>query len=218
MKRIHYDIPKLTRIDGETRLYETPAGNRYPSVTSIVSLLSKEYIDQWKENVGAEKAADISRRAANRGTLIHENCENYLLGKPQTFTMFQNEERKMFNSLLPILDSITELHAIETQLYSHALKAAGTVDIIARMDDGELCILDWKTSSRYKSKEDIHGYFIQCSAYAYMFYELTGIMVKKIKIAMTTEEFGLLTFDEPVVPWLKEFKALRERFAALQGV
>lgn len=218
MKFVTHDIPKLKRIDGEIRLYETPDGNRYPSVTSVVSLLSKEYIDEWKAKVGEETAANISRKAADRGTLIHENCENFLLGKPQTFTMFQGEEKKMFLSLMPVLKSIQEVHALETPLYSDTLKVAGTVDLIARLSDDKMYILDWKTSGRYKSKDDIHGYFIQCSAYALMFYERTGIVVKDMKIAMATEEFGLLEFPEPIKPWLEQFLALRERFRSEKGV
>ena len=215
-KFIDYDIPKLTRIDGEVRLYETPNGNRYPSVTSIVSLLSRSHIDEWVRRVGEKTAADISGRAASRGTLIHENCENYLHGKPLTFSMFQVEERKMFNEFLPILNAVTEVHAMETQLYSDKLQCAGTVDLICRLG-GDIMILDWKTSSRYKTKDDISGYFYQAAAYAFMFYERTGVAVGKIRIAMTTEEFGLLQFEEDVKTWLPKFITLRNEYRKLNG-
>lgn len=215
-KFIDHDIPKLTRIDGEVRLYETPEGKRYPSVTSIVGLHTQSHIDEWVQRVGEKTAAEIGGRAAARGTLIHENCENYLQGKPLTFSMFQVEERRMFNNFLQILNNVSEVHAMETQLYSDKLECAGTVDLICRID-GDIIILDWKTSGRYKSKEDISHYFMQCSAYAFMFYERTGIAVGKIRIAMTTEEFGLLQFEEEVKTWLPKFITLRNEYKLAKG-
>ncbi len=206
------------RIDSAAgRKYRTPEGNEYPSVTSIVGLMTDDSIKQWKQNVGEEVANQISKKAATRGTLIHENCENYLKEVPLTFSMFQQEELKMFNNLLPVLDSIEEIHAMESVLYSDTLKFAGTVDLIAKID-GELVILDWKTSGKFKSSEDIPNYFTQAAAYAYAFWEMTGVSVPKIVIAMTTEEFGLLLFKEPVVKWLPEFIEIRKEFTRQRGI
>jgi predicted RecB family nuclease len=216
-KKIYtYDIPKITRIDGEVRLYETPSGKRYPSVTSVVGMMTKSYIDEWRAKVGEQVANEISSRAANRGTLIHENCENYLKGLPLTFSMFQQEEKRMFDNFLPLLKQITEIHGIETQLYSDKLQVAGTVDLVCKIGN-DYYILDWKTSSRYKSEEDIEHYFMQCAAYSFMFYERTGVIASKIKIAMTTEEFGLLVFDQPTHKWLQKFITLREEYAKTHG-
>jgi genome maintenance exonuclease 1 len=178
--------------------------------------MSEEFIRAWKEAVGESTANEICRKAATRGTLIHENCENYLQGKPLTFSMFEQEERKMFENLMPVMESIEEVHAMESVLYSDTLKFAGTVDLIAKIN-GELCILDWKTSGRYKSSEDIPNYFTQAAAYAYAFWEMTGITVPNIVIAMTTEEFGLLLFKEPVKKWIPEFVEIRKEYARQRG-
>jgi len=219
MKLVEYEALKSVckRIDSPSgRKYQTPSGNEYPSVTSIISIMSEEFILAWKEAVGESTANEISRKAAARGTLIHENCENYLQGKPLTFGMFEQEERKMFESLIPVMESIEEVHAMESVLYSDTLKFAGTVDLIAKIN-GELCILDWKTSGRYKSSEDIPNYFTQAAAYAYAFWEMTGITVPNIVIAMTTEEFGLLLFKEPVRKWIPEFVEIRKEYTRQRG-
>lgn len=219
MKLVEHEALKKVckRIDSpEGRKYQTPDGNSYPSVTSIVGLMTGDYIREWKEKVGEEVANEISRKAATRGTLIHENCENYLQGKPLTFSIFEQEERKMFESLMPVMESIEEVHAMESMLYSDTLKFAGTVDLIAKIN-GELCILDWKTSGRYKSSEDIPNYFTQAAAYAYAFWEMTGISVPNIVIAMATEEFGLLLFKEPVIKWIPEFVEIRKEYTRQKG-
>jgi genome maintenance exonuclease 1 len=217
MKFVDHNIPKIKRIDGEVRLYETPAGALYPSVTSVVGFLKQGFIQEWRDKVGEEAANKISKAAADRGTLIHENCERFLRGEELKFGMFDGEALRMFRSLMPVLLNIGEVHAMETQMWSDALQVAGTVDLIATYKKGEMYVIDWKTSNRYKCRDDIHDYFMQASAYAMMFYERTGIVVKKIKIAMATEEFGLLQFEEDVMEWLPRFRELRQEYKLKTG-
>ena len=162
-KFIHYDIPRIRRIDGrpEGRLYETPNGSLYPSVTTIVgSIGDKSYLNEWRAKVGEEVADKITQAAAKRGTLIHSCCEAWLLGQPIKFDIFQHIEKEMFEYLLPVLNEIEEVHALETTLWSDKLKCAGTVDLIAK-HKGKIKVIDWKNSRQVKSKEDIPGYFAQ---------------------------------------------------------
>lgn len=212
MKIIENKFPECIRVESPLgRRYKTPEGNLYPSVTSIVGKLSEDSIRKWKESIGEDIANEIGRRAAAQGTLVHENCENYIKGLPLTFNMFQNEQKLMFNNFLPILESIEEVYGLETQLYSDRFKYAGTVDLIAKID-GIMYILDWKTTSKYKSREDIPNYFTQASAYAYAFWERTGIAVDRIKIALTGSETGLIEYDERTVDWFPKFIEARTAF------
>ena len=59
------------------RKYATPDGNRYPSVTTVLSILSEEFIQRWRARVGAEEANRISHRASTRGTAVHSIIEKY---------------------------------------------------------------------------------------------------------------------------------------------
>lgn len=205
------DVPKIKRIDGAIRLYETPDGNKYPSVSTVLSHgLDHSYLDAWREQVGNETADQISRKAAERGTLIHENIENYLLEKPQTFSMYHVEEKNQFKHVLPILGRIDTVYALETQLYSDKLRSAGTVDCCASID-GKIKLIDWKTSGRVKYRNDIHNYFMQASAYAYMLYERAGLVISDILIVMLTSNDGLLTFNEKVKDWLPEYIKIRNK-------
>jgi hypothetical protein len=221
MKRnfIFYPLPELKKIESNgSRFYLVPNNFRYPSITTILGSETKEHIDKWRQTVGNEVADNISKLAAARGTRVHKNMELYLQGKQPVFPMFDVEERKIFNCFLPVLDSITEIHAMETELFSHKLQCAGTVDLICRNTSGDLFILDWKTSSRYKTRDEIHHYFAQCAAYAFMFYEMTGVAISKICIQMATEEFGLITFNEDVKTWLPTFIEIRNKFRIQTGL
>ena len=172
---IKHPFPTIKQITEQTRrVYEVPSGEKYPSVSTVLSVETAEYLTEWRNKVGEKTANEISHKAASRGTKIHLACENYLQNIETEWDMFEGETKQMFDNLKPILDKMHTIHAIELQMFSHKLKCAGTCDLIIETDDGiELC--DWKTSSRYKTREDIPNYFKQLAAYAYMFYEHTKI-------------------------------------------
>lgn len=212
---IAHDFGKLNRIDSSgDRVYETPKGNRYPSVTSVTGLLSKASIMEWRARVGADEANRISSRASKRGTKIHTLCENHLLGKPQEIDMFNQE---MFRDMVPHLDLIDNIHAVEAKLYSDHLQVAGTVDCIAEYD-GSLSVIDFKTSARIKEKTEISSYFIQCAAYAVAFEERTRIPVPKLVIIMGVDNSHPLIFEERRDTWIDQFKELRQKYYTLNGM
>lgn len=194
------------------RHYDTGEAT-YPSVTTVTSLLSKDSIKQWRDRVGDEEANRVSARASLRGTEIHLLCENYLkfgIAEPSMF------DAEMFNSLKPLLNRIDNIHALESPLYSRKLKVAGTVDCIAEFD-GKLSIIDFKTSGKIKFKEDIEGYFLQTSAYGYMFWELTELIPTQTVIIMGVDNEKPLVFVEPITPWLPKFIDVRNQYEQLNG-
>jgi hypothetical protein len=179
-------------IDGK-RFYNVPGGKYYPSITSVLSVLSEESIQRWRKRVGEKEANKISTRAARRGTHVHQMCEDYLNNELicsdwNMMKKFLPEERAMFKSLKPELDkNIGTIYSQECALYSDYLGVAGRVDCVAEWE-GRLSIIDFKTSSRAKRKHNIHNYFQQAAAYAIMFEERTKIPIDKIVIAIAVEQ------------------------------
>ena len=213
---IHYEYPTLKRVtssDG-TRVYETPTGNKYPSVTTVTGLLKKDIIQAWRNKVGAEEANKISSTAARRGTRIHTLCEKYLLNEKVPLGMFDHE---MWNSLQPLLNDIDDIYALEQPLFSNHLQVAGTVDCIAKYK-GKLSVIDFKSSRRLKTRDDIHDYFIQCSAYAVAFEEMTNIPVSRLVILMGVDDEKPLVFNERRDDWIEEFKTLRLEYKKVKGI
>lgn len=215
LNHIHHDIAKLVRVENpEGRLYETPSGRAYPSVTTVTGLHNKQAIIDWRKRVGNEEANRISSKAAKRGTAIHKLCENYLNNE---FVEPHLVDVPMWNSLVPLLSRINNIHALETPLYSDHLEVAGTVDCIAEFD-GKVSVIDFKTSSRVKNKEDISNYFMQCSAYAVAFEERTGIPVSRLVILMGIDNEESRLFIEKRDTWISEFINLRLDYKKLKGV
>ena len=78
-----YKYEKVKRIDTpEGRRYETPDGEKLPSVTTILSATTpKEKIQklaEWRNRVGNQKAQQITTEAAGRGTRMHKFIEDYI--------------------------------------------------------------------------------------------------------------------------------------------
>ena len=200
------------RVDSDGgRPYQTPDGNAYPSVTTVVGQHKAKHIQEWRNRVGHEQANQISKKASKRGTAVHTLCEDYLktgYAKPSL------PDVEVFNSIKPFLDKINNIHCLETQLYSHHLKVAGTVDCIAEYE-GKLHVIDFKTASKPKQRDWIHDYFMQTSAYAVMFEELTGIPVGRLLIIMGVDDHDPLIFQEKRNDWIFKFRELRDQFSAL---
>lgn len=215
-EHICHDIPQLKRVDSpEGRVYQTPSGKAYPSVTAVTGLHGKQKILEWRQRVGEEEANKISKRAANRGTRIHSLCEDYLNNKLVEASIFDLE---VFNSIKPELNKINNIHCLETKLYSDYLEVAGTVDCIADYN-GKISIVDFKTSSREKDKSEIENYFMQCAAYAVMFEERTNIPVTNLVILMAVESSPKpLIFIESRDAWIKQFMQYRKAYKQWKNI
>jgi genome maintenance exonuclease 1 len=210
------EFPKLKRVtaDNGSRVYETPSGKAYPSVTTVVGLVKKDIINEWRKRVGDEEANRISSIAANRGTRMHTYCEKYLLNETVSPNLFDQE---MFGKIKPHLNDIDYIHALEQPLYSDHLQVAGTVDCIAKYK-GKMSVIDFKTSKRVKSRDDIHDYFMQCSAYAVAFEEMTGIPVPQLVVIMGVDDEETLIFVEKRNIWIGKFIEIREEYRRLKNV
>ena len=189
------DLPpvKARNSDG-VRLYETPEGNKYPSITTVLSIRNKKGLHEWRKRVGNEVANYVARTAASRGTKVHHMCEDYLNNIFLDFPEKWEKHKKdflpycLFNQLKEqALCDIDNIYAQEAGLYSDKYKVAGRVDCIAKYN-GTPSIIDFKTSSKERNDDWNENYYIQGSAYAEMFGERTGIEISQVVILVVTED------------------------------
>ena len=195
---IDLSLPSLDRetIDG-VRYYKVPDEEeliRLVSITSVTSHFNKEIFVKWRKRVGEEEANRITKKATSRGTDMHTLVENYLLNIPE-LPKVQPISDFLFKISRSTLNNINNIHALESSLYSKELGIAGTVDCIAEYE-GELAIIDFKTSAKPKPEDWIEHYFVQCMAYGCMLYEMTGIMVKKLVIIMACENGECVVYEQ----------------------
>jgi genome maintenance exonuclease 1 len=194
---IDIELPKLSRqtIDG-VRYYSVPDEEellKLVSITSVTSHFNKDIFVKWRKRVGNEEADRITKRATKRGTDMHTLVEYYM--KNEELPEVPPISDFLFKISKANLKRINNIYALEGSLYSKQLGIAGTVDCIAEYD-GELAIIDFKTSAKPKPRKWIDHYFVQCMAYGCMLYELTGISVKKLIIIMACENGECVVYEE----------------------
>ena len=182
-----------TNTDG-IRLYKTPEGNKYPSITTVLSVRNKKGLAQWRKRVGNDVANHISRTAANRGTKVHHMCEDYLNNVAFNSPMDWEKHKKhflpycLFSELRDnALTYIDNIYAQEAGLYSDKYKVEGRVDCIAEYK-GVPSIIDFKTSTKERIDKYNESYYIQGSAYAEMYKERTGVDISQVVILVVTED------------------------------
>ena len=114
------DIELNTVTENGKRCYVTPTGEKYPSVTTVLSNYKKDGIIKWRKRVGDKEANKISTQASRTGTNVHQIAEDYLKNEDNYLKDKMPIEIDMFNKLKPALDNnIDEVYGIEMSLLYH---------------------------------------------------------------------------------------------------
>ena len=184
---LHPEITKIKQINiNGVRHYDTPDGALI-SITSLMKNFTPEGILEWRKKVGAEVANEVMKAATDRGSKVHKIIESCLSNKPENDLVGNYGElpARLFNQMIPALDKINMIRALEKGLYSTQLGIAGTVDCVAEYE-GKLSIIDFKTARR-KWDEINETYLVQATFYSIAWEERTGEKVDQIAILTTTE-------------------------------
>jgi hypothetical protein len=207
------------RIDGpEMRLYRTPEGNLYPSVTTVLGAQPRPELDAWVSRVGEAEAKRVSERATIRGSAVHQLAEDYLNNRLDLAAANPMYAQDFLPIMRELDEHVDDVISTEIKLYSDRLMVAGTTDLIAGWD-GKTCIIDFKTSRRLKHESDILGYFVQGSVYSFMVYERLGLLVEDVVIVMMVDgDSRAQVFRKKAKDYLPTFLAWREDFRSLKGI
>lgn len=178
------NLPAINNEDTPNgRYYVTPEGNRYQSVTTFLSKFSdSNWLAEWKERVGEDRANRVSTQSKRRGTAVHSILEQIVLNNPQYARSQMPNNLEMAESMANVLRArACNIKGVEIGLWSDKLMIAGRADMLS-LFDGLMSIVDFKTAKRLKRAEDIESYFLQTTIYAMMVEELTGLFVPQIVV------------------------------------
>lgn len=169
-------------ISGNRHYVHPKTNEQVPSVTTILGVVNKPALPRWAAKMTAEYAVaqkdtwtGLDNRAAiellkgspwrsmndaaEKGTSIHGIAEKLLRGEQIDFIQPGTE-----HACQSVAELITALRpkpvAIEATVWSHKYKYAGTLDLLATIDD-ELWLIDWKSS-----KGVYPDFALQLAAYA----------------------------------------------------
>ena len=182
------EVPERQTVDGvggKKRVYVTPEGNSYPSITSILGSQPKPGLVEWRKRVGDAEANKIMKEASSLGTAVHDLCEQYLYNL--SLKCDNQEAISIFNRLRFLLGNVDNIVGLELPLYSDQLKVAGTADCFADYN-GVFSVIDFKTSKKPKKEEWIEDYYIQAFFYAIAFFERTGAIPEQVVIMIAVRD------------------------------
>ena len=204
---IPVELQEMNAVTTDTgRKYMTPEGVNLPSITTVLSILSRDSIAKWRKRVGEEVANQISTRASGRGTRVHEIIEKYIDNDPNFKDGYTPDIIQSFLAVQNILDDrIGNVYAQEAPLYSNHLGVAGRVDCVADFD-GKRSIIDFKTSMKTKKLDWIKNYFMQESAYAIMWEERTGQPITQLVTIISVDNNEPQVFVEHRDNWINTLK------------
>lgn len=192
---------------GGYRVYKTPKGKVYPSITTVLNKTKDQSsLNRWKSNEPANQY--ISNESREIGTETHQLIEDYL-NNVKTTIPTDLLSQAHFERMKIFLHKIGDVHGIEEMLYSDELKLAGTADCIG-MYDGVLSIIDYKTKRKDQPIAYLNDYFLQSTAYSIMWEELTGIKISQIVILVSSRKGQLKEFivkpDDYVSPLMERLE------------
>ncbi|MBJ41287.1 MAG: hypothetical protein CMD84_03285 [Gammaproteobacteria bacterium] len=130
-----------------------------PSVTSILRYTNNQISSNFF-NTKITKSMEI-------GDLMHNYLEDYICGRDNTqvdsknFSLAKILAKIVIDNLIVNFD---EIWGSEVSV-SYKDKYAGTIDLIGILNK-KLCIIDYKSSYKKKSVEELEDHFLQCAAYA----------------------------------------------------
>ena len=215
----HVDTPLLSqKLKSQNQngfRYYSVDGKSYPSVTSVLSLLSKDGIHAWRDSIGHDVADFETRRAATRGIYFHKICEHYLYNKNISEYKKKILSYGLFNLVKHEIDRIDNIRGMEKTLYSNTLKLAGRTDCIAEFDN-ILSIIDFKSANREKSPEILENHILQETAYAIMWNELTDIPIEQIVTIVACENGELQTIIEKPEFHRQKLESVIDQFNKIQ--
>ena len=215
------ELPKLRQINTEEgRRYAVSEKIKYPSITTVLSQTKDlTHLKEWRKRVGEEHANKVTKAATTRGTSMHKLCENYLLNEALD-DLGSTSGELLFRGIRSYLDRIDNVRALESGLFSNKLHVAGTVDCVADYD-GELTIIDFKTSKSPKQESYLQDYYMQGCFYFTAFYELTGMLPKQILVLISVQDGSVqecFIKGKNIIHWTEQLKERIKQYESSQTI
>lgn len=185
-------LPEIVceQINGRVRVYETADGRRYPSVTTLLNKYqssNKQYaLSKWRKRLGNQQADLVLKNSAEAGTFMHQCIEHYC---KDDFLDTTHPNYYLFEQLIPVIESIQSVWLMESMLYSDQLQIAGSVDMMAMIND-ELVVIDFKNSGRLRNDAYNESYYAQLGMYGLMINERYQLTPKKAMVLVSLRNDG----------------------------
>lgn len=196
-------------------------GGRYFGVTTVLratrSPADIEHLAQWQARVGPVEAEAQRRAGSQRGKRLHRAMETYWQQGKITPVELLPETWGYWQSLEPVLAEIEQAPLLEGFVW-HPSGFGGITDALV-VYRGELCLCDWKTSTKPKRWEWIQDDCLQVAAYAAAVnrvYQAAGVRVRRGLVVFALPEEDAQVFELEPEELLEYWHQFQARYALFQ--
>ena len=156
LQKYNYQTFTTNKVDN-LRYYCLSEHLNVPSVTSIIKFTKAGYHQTIPKKI---------TNPMEIGDMMHKYLQQYLTDTPNSIIKTSNSY--LAESLAQIvidnlISKLDEIWGSEVSVY-YTDKYAGTIDLIG-IYDGRICIIDYKSSYKTKTIDELEDFFIQCAAY-----------------------------------------------------
>lgn len=150
-------------------------GVKLPSVTQILGIIRKPFLEQWRGRIGNAEADKIMRDSADFGTRCHAAAEQIATCGIAAFEVLDTDVQTFAQTYDSWFNAnVKRVLFCEARLVSTVHMVAGSVDLIAELMDDSVAAIDLKTGS---SVDEVAA--LQLAAYGRMALEQHGIQTNR---------------------------------------
>jgi hypothetical protein len=205
-----HDYAHYTKNDNEGPRTYNIGQAKVPSVTTILAATQSEEkkagLDKWRQRVGYQEAARITKQASIRGTEMHYVLEQYCQGKGYLNLSDEGSlPRMMAHTIVDNLGKLSEVWGTEVNLHFDN-QWAGQTDLVG-VYDNQPTIIDFKQSNKPKREEWIEDYYYQIAAYS-LAHKLNYETINQGLICVCTKDLiyqGFLVDEEKLREYEKKW-------------
>lgn len=179
-------------IDQIEEYYRNPTNQplaKYPGVTRVLGGTGdKSGLDAWRARVGEEEADRIVNESRAIGDSLDRLFNNSLIDKAG----FSIEDHKgelgydLWKQLAPTIKKIEPIK-VQMKVWSDHLKVMGYTDCFGILN-GQITVIDCKNSKKEKREEYLQDYYLQCTMYGMMIYDMFGIKPTQIAVLVARRD------------------------------
>lgn len=191
---------------------------KYPGVTKVLGgTKDMTGLDAWRARVGDEEADRIINESKMIGISLDKIFNDALdENLRDTFDkeLYRDEPGyRLFRQLEPYVKNIEPV-AVQMKVWSDTMKMMGYLDCLGYYK-GVLTLIDCKNAKREKTPETIHDYYLQCTAYSMMIYEMLGLRVKQVAVMIARRDSAFPQIEvKPVAPYVPQvLQRVRQYYA-----
>jgi genome maintenance exonuclease 1 len=198
------DIIQLRQLVADYKEAGNKPLEKYPGVTKVLSgTKDMTGLNAWRDSIGHAEADRIVNESKRIGVSL-DKIFNDSLSDTFEESLYENDEGfTLYKQLKPYI-ARTQPVSVQMKVWSDHMKMMGYLDCLG-LYDGVLTLIDCKNSKKEKKEEYLEDYFLQCTAYSMMIYEMLGLKAQKIAlfIARRDSSWPQIVIRD-IKPWVPE--------------